>query len=323
MDVIDGFAHAMPKATFEELLDEFPAHPDLLRFGDGSFLYDVEEHHIPDMDEYGIDKQVLALASPSPWKFDGMTADRAFPIVRRANTRLRELVDDHPDRFIAVGTIPFVDEDFLTEFDRCIQDLDMAGIQIFSNFDGKPLDHEEVRPIYEKAEAYDVPLWLHPTFSDWLPGMNYIERAVFGFPFDTGIALSRLVMGGVMERHPDLKVIPHHGGGVIPHFDGRLESIFQRPDHYQHDPDEFSKPVLEYYRSFYADAVLNGSVHSLACCVDFYGSDHVVFGTDYPYGPNDGRRFMRENIRAVEDLDVSETERDGILGGNLRSLIEG
>lgn len=324
VEVIDAFAHVMPKPIIEELLELLPNNENFRRYEGqkGEFMWDIENHHIPDMEEYGIDRQVISLAVPQIWQYDGLTTDDALDLCRKANTEMRRVADEHPDRFVPVGTIPDVSEGFLDEFDRCIDDLDMAGIQIYSTIDGKPLDDESVLPLYQRAVEKDVPLWLHPTLNDWLPSMEYIERAVYGLPFDTGMALCRLVFGGVVEQYPDLQVIPHHCGGVIPHFDGRLDSIFERPDHYQHDPDQFSKPILEYFREFHADTVLNGSVHALECGHDFFGDGQLVFATDYPFGAEDGRQFMRENLAAVERADIDDAERERIFSGTLRSIAD-
>lgn len=324
VEVIDAFGHAMPRDTIKEIFEMFPDNENFQRFeGEkGNFLWDVESHHIPDMNEFGVDRMVLALALPLTWKYEGMTAEKAFPVIQNANDGIRAMADDHPDRFIPVGTLPFVDDDYLAEFDRCIEELDMKGIQIFSNMSGKALDHEDIRPIFAKAEEHDVPIWIHPQFSEWLPYMEYIERAVFGFPFDTGIAVSRLIFGGVLDDHPDLKIIPHHCGGVLPHFDGRLASFFERPEHYQHDKDQIERPIEEYYERINADAVLNGSVHALECGIEAFGSDQIVFATDYPFGAANGREFMRENKESVEALDRSDRVKAQIFNENLRSLID-
>lgn len=164
--ILDAFTHVLPERVYRRLRERYGFEG---LTGSPSFLWDVDRR-LADMDEFGIDKQVVTIAPPSIWRGKGPEA--VYELTAFANDELRSFVDRHPDRFIAVGTVPMVGEEFLAEFDRCIDDLDMAGIQIFSNIEGEPLDTPRFRPLFERAERHGVPLWLHPPAPRLVPVDN-------------------------------------------------------------------------------------------------------------------------------------------------------
>ena len=322
-EIIDAYTHVLTEDFFEALTDEFgfqglSGRPD--------FLMDVEGR-IDDMREYGVDRQVITLALPT--MFRGMDPELALEITRFANDEIRRLADEYPDEFIPVATLPRPDGPFLEEFDRCVEDLDMAGVQIFSNVEGRPIDDDEFWPLYERAESTDTPLWMHPQLWDWYDwASEYMEHRLFGWPFDTTLALSRLVFGGVMEEYPDLKLVSHHGGGMVPYYGERIAMFYEQrqayPQNYQgfHEhAAELSRPPAEYFEDFYADTGVSGSVPALECAESFFGSENVVFGTDYPFSPERGRRTVEVTIDAVEAMDVDDATREAIYAGNLHDLV--
>lgn len=322
-EIIDAYTHVLTEAFFDDLTDRYGFQG---LSGRPEFLWNVQRRKA-DMDDYGIDKQVITLALPT--LFQGMDHDLALEITRQANDEIRRLADEHPDSFIPVGTIPMVSGDFLTEFDRCVEDLDMAGVQIFSNVEGRPLDDDEFWPLYERAEATETPLWMHPQLWEWYDwASEYMEHRLFGWPFDTTLALSRLVFGGVLEAYPDLKLVSHHGGGMVPYFGSRIAMFYEQrqayPENYpgfHEHAAELSKPAAEYFQQFYADTAVSGSVSALECADDFFGSKNVVFGTDYPFSPERGRRTIEATIDAVETMDVESDVKTDIFAGNLRTLL--
>jgi len=321
-EIIDGYTHVLTEDFFEALTDEFgfqglSGRPD--------WLWNIERRK-EDMADYGVDKQVITLALPT--MFQGMDHDLALDITRLANDEIRRLADEH-EEFIPVATLPKVSEEFMAEFDRCVGELDMAGVQIFSNMDGRPLDDPEFWPLFERAEATDTPLWMHPQLWEWYDwASEYMEHRLFGWPFDTTLALSRLVFGGVMEEYPDLKLVSHHGGGMVPFYGERIAMFYRQrqnyPENYKgfhENAAELSRPAEEYFQDFYADTAVSGSVSALECAEDFFGSSNVVFGTDYPFSPGRGRETVEFSIDAVESMDVTESTREEIFAGNLRELL--
>lgn len=317
--IIDAYTHALTEQFYDTLLEEY-AFRGLT--GDPSFLWDMEQR-LADMAEYGIDKQVLTLALPPLWR--GMDRDDALELTKLANDEIRRLADGHPGKFIPVGTIPFVDDEFMAEFDRCVDDLNMAGIQIFSNVDGKPLDRPEFDPLFAKAEETGAPLWMHPQLYEWYDwASEYMDHRLFGWPFDTTLALSRLVFGGVTKKY-DFDLVSHHGGGMIPYFGGRIDGFYetrrQYPDNYADtDLPDFDRPVSDYFAEFHADTALGGSVAAHECAHDLF-DDTLVFGTDYPFGPSRGRAGIEGGLVAVDEMDADEQSREGILSANLLDLV--
>ncbi|MFC6873064.1 amidohydrolase family protein [Halobellus marinus] len=323
-EIVDGYTHILTERFFEDLTEQFGFQG---LSGRPEFLWDIEQRK-QDMADYGVDKQIITLALPT--MFQGMDHDLALDITRLANDEIHRLADEHPEDFIPVATIPKVSEEFLAEFDRCVDDLDMAGVQIFSNIDGRPLDDEHFWPLFERAEATDTPLWIHPQLWEWYDwASEYMEHRLFGWPFDTTLALSRLVFGGVMEAYPDLKIVSHHGGGMVPYYGSRIEMFYQQrlayPENYpgfHENAASLSEPAEEYFEKFYADTAVSGSAPALDCTASFFDDGNVIFGTDYPFSPERGRRTVDVTIDAVEGMNVDEATQADIFADNLYELID-
>ena len=318
---IDAFTHVLTEEFYETLVAD---HEFKGLSGDPSFFWDFE-NRIDDMDEFGIDKQVLTIALPPIWQ--GMDDDDALELTKLANDEIRRVAEEFPDRFIPVGTVPKVSGEFMDEFDRCIDDLGMAGIQIFSNVDGQPIDRPAFHPLYERADRNDVPLWIHPQLHEWYDwASEYMEHRLFGWPFDTTLALSRLVFSGVMDEY-DLDVLAHHMGGMVPFYGGRIDSFYESrmefPENYQDtDLPDLDRPVSDYFRDFYADTAVSGSLPAHELGYSFFGDDRLVFGTDYPFGPRRGRKWVEAGLRNVDDMRVSDETRRRILADNLLELVD-
>ena len=273
-------------------------------------------------DEHGIDRQVVNLARPPIWR--GIDADEALELTRLGNDAVREIADDH-DEFIPVGTLPFVGDAYLEEFERCLE-MGMAGVQIFSNVEGQPIDSADHRDLYAAAVDADVPVWLHPQLHDWHEWDDqYMLHKILGWPFDTSMALARLVFGGVMDDYPDLKLIPHHMGAMIPHFISRLElfhkMLVQHRDVYPYEVRDLRGRVREQFSLFYGDTCRCGDTDVLQDGLDFFGQDRLVFATDYPFGPDEGEQFLADEKAAVERMDVDDDVRADVFGGNLKRML--
>jgi aminocarboxymuconate-semialdehyde decarboxylase len=197
----------------------------------------------------------------------------------------------------------------------------MAGIQIFSNIGGRPLNDPEFRPFFERAHHTRTPVWIHPQLRVEWSEVFALDK-LFGWPFDTSMALSQLVFSGIMEDCPDLKIITHHMGGMVPFFSERIKSVYDAPEIF---PKAKFSPLKEdplvYFRRFYGDSVLNGAVHSFECGYKFFGPDHILFATDYPFGPREGEDYLESTLRQIESVDLPQDEKDRIWGGNLQDLI--
>ena len=319
---LDAFAHALPKKFYDEMSKVHPTE-ELEAIADAPRFWDLDIR-LNDLDEHGIDKQVVTLARPPIWR--GIDRGDAIEMTRLANDEIKKFADEAPNRLIPVATLPLMGEEFVEEFERCINDLDMAGVQIFSNVEGEPIDSEPFLPLYESAESMDVPIWLHPQLHEWHEwDSEYMLHKILGWPFDTSLALGRLVFGGVMDRYPDLKVIPHHMASMIPHFVNRLDlfhrMLVEHRDVYPYSVGELNGTVEETFSRFYADTCRCGASDVLEDGLSFFGDDQLVFATDYPFGPDEGRAFLRDEVKGVEDMDISDDVRRQVYSENLQSLL--
>ena len=315
--IIDGFSHMMPNSFAEQL---YKAHPtdELRELASFEYFGHVEER-VKILDKYKIDKQVLTIARPSIWL--SLPKEIVPDMTRAANDAIAEAAGRFPDRFIPIGSLPVPSEEFLPEFDRCMDDLGMAGMQIFANVDGKNIDEPEFRAFFKKANDSNTPVWIHPQlWKEW--STEYVLDKIFGWIFDTSLAMSRLVFSGIMEECPNLKIITHHMGAMIPHFSERIKGFHNAGIFPRAGFAPLSKDPLEYFKRFYADTVLNGSVHAFECGYKFFGPDQIIFATDYPFGPEKGEAWIEATLRQVKEASLPQAEKDQIYGENLMRLIE-
>ena len=140
--------------------------------------------------------------------------------------------------------------------------------------------------------------------------------------------MARFVFSGLLEKLPDLRLITHHCGAMIPFLSGRAETLWAQLGARSADGSDaqilkrMSKKPIDYFKMFYADTVLGGSASALRCGIDFFGIDKIVFASDCPFDPENGPMFIREGIRSIEDLDLSEDDKRKIYFGNALRLLD-
>jgi aminocarboxymuconate-semialdehyde decarboxylase len=331
---IDIYNHIFPKAYHEKMMEVAPTHADLgKRVRDIPMLVDLDERFRV-MDMFGDDyRQILSVASPPPEVLaDGQDAT---DLARIANDGMAQLVDRYPDRFPGfTATLALHDpEEATKEAHRAIRDLGASGIQIFTNVKGKPLDLPEYEPIFAAMTDYDLPIWMHPArgsnFPDYLSEKKskYEIWWTLGWPYETSAAMARLVFSGLFDRHPKIKIITHHLGGMIPYFEGRVGPGWDQIGTRTSDEDYFAlkdslkKRPFDYFKMFYADTAVFGSVPATKCGLDFFGADKVVFASDAPFDPEKGPMYIRETIKIIDELDISDADRAAIYHGNAEKLL--
>jgi predicted TIM-barrel fold metal-dependent hydrolase len=324
---IDAFAHVLPSRYLDRLeahLEGAMAPSRLAYYREGVFrfnpaLTDIDAR-LRQLEGFGDYRQVLVLAVP-PLEEVGPPA-AAADFARLANDEMAGLVKAHPDRFGGfAAALPLHDVDAsIQELDRAVGDLGALGAQVFTNVNGVPLDDPRFEPLFAHAASLDRMLWLHPTRSASWPDYPAESRSDFGlwwslgWPYETAAALSRLVYSGLMDRLPGLKVLAHHGAGMVPHFASRLA---MGPGHRQ-VKDSLPRPPLDYFRQFYADTALFGAPHAVRCVIDFFGPGHVLFGTDMPLGPP---HAVQATIADVESAGNEASELEAIFSGNARRVL--
>ena len=330
--IIDVFNHFMPKSIFDRLATLVPGHIALSAFPELPTLWNVDAR-LKMMDEFGDLQHVLSLANP-PIEMLG-TPDKTPELARIANDGLAELCRRHPDRFPAfIASMPMNNVDAcVREAERAIRDLGAKGIQVFTNVLGKPLSAPEFRPLFRAMAKHDLPVWIHPIrgpqFADYATekASEHEIWFTFGWPYETTACVTRLIFSGLYDELPNLKIITHHMGGMVPFYAGKIDLGFDQIFHGRTDENPVAKKAglkkrpAEYYRMLYADTSVNGSAAAARCGHAFFGTSHCLFATDAPFDAEQGRMLIRETIKAVNALEIPKTEKERIFSGNARDLL--
>jgi aminocarboxymuconate-semialdehyde decarboxylase len=217
----------------------------------------------------------------------------------------------------------------LKELDRAIGDLRFRGIQLNTPVNGKPLDSAEFLPIYEKMAQYNLPIWIHPVreadFADYKTEKRskYMIFHIFGWPYETAAAMTRLVFSGILEKFPNLKIITHHCGSMVPYLEQRIIGAYDHAEMLRGAKYKrgLTRPPIQYYKMFYYDTAIYGSTAGLTCAYSFCGADHLVFATDFPYDSQFGERYTRQTIESIEQMKISDLEKKKIFEDNARELL--
>jgi predicted TIM-barrel fold metal-dependent hydrolase len=333
MRKIDVFNHIYPPRYFERVMALAPDFKDIgKRMRGVPMLVDLDERFRV-MDRFDDYQQVLSIATP-PIEVMASGQD-AIDLARAANDGMAELVARHPDRFPAfVASLPLGDPDAaLAETARAVEGLGARGIQMFSNINGQPLDRPEFLVLFDAMAGYDLPIWLHPYRGADITDYRSESRSqfeiwwTFGWPYETSVAMARLVFAGLFDRHPALKIITHHLGAMVPYFAGRVGPGWDQLGVRTSDEDfgplraRLTKRPIDYFRMFYGDTALFGAYDATVCGLQFFGADKVVFASDAPFDPERGPMYIRETLAIVDRLPISEQEREQIYWRNAAGLL--
>ena len=334
MRKIDIFTHVYPRNFYDKLMAVAPNFKDMGKRSRGvPMLVDLDERFRV-MDRFDGYEQVLSLPTP-PLEAMANASD-ALDLARAANDGMAELVSRHPDRFAGfVASLPLNDpEAAVRETRRAMDDLGARGIQMFSNIQGKPISAPEFMPLYETMASYDLPIWLHPYRGAEISDYPTEDRSqfeifwTFGWPYETSVAMARLVFAGLFDRFPALKIISHHMGAMAPYFAGRVGPGWDQLGARTSDQDlsvvlkGLKKRPIDYFRMFYADTALFGAFEATVCGLSFFGVEHVLFASDAPFDPEKGPMYIRETIAIIDRLPVSPEERERIYWRNAASLLK-
>ena len=315
--VIDVFCHHISKSVGNILekgkyygeSKEFPYPP---QNGD-------PEVRLALMDKYGINIQALSQTTPV---LLGLSPQDAAKVCRLSNDDNYALCKAHPDRFVNICIISLLDMDSaMRELNRSINELDCRGVTISSSQNGKGLDSPEYFPFYERVVEHDLPILIHGTHWECSPLMD-MDNAwrflhVFGWDYDSTQAVWRLIFGGVIDRFPSLKIVTHHLGNYIPFFVRRIEQNFNN-----FLRDKLPRHISEYWGNIYGDTAVDGTAGAFPCGYAFFGSDRMMYGSDYPFGAEAGEDFIRENLAGVKAMPIPEDEKRKILTENAKKMLK-
>jgi predicted TIM-barrel fold metal-dependent hydrolase len=318
---IDAYSHIVPPNYKQKLYKIIPKGLIAKTSLDSTpTLYDLE-HRFRVMDRFEGILQVLTLAWPTVE--DVADSKKAVDLAKWANDEMAELVLKYPDRFVAaVACLP------MNNMNAALKEF--RGIQVTSNINGKPLDLPEFMPLFEKMSQDNLPIYIHPktgiTCRDY-PGESksvYSIDRLFGWPYESTVAVTRLIFSGILERYPNLKIIIHHCGAMVPYFEERIIGFYDKQEMLwkTKDRESLTRAPIEYFKMFYTDTALYGSTPALMCAHAFYGADHLLFGADMPLGDIQlGFRNYRQTINAIEGMEISEMEKKKIYEDNARNLL--
>jgi predicted TIM-barrel fold metal-dependent hydrolase len=277
------------------------------------------------LDKNEIDVHVLV---PVPWleafpkiANDPMLASQA---ARMMNDELAAFVAQQPKRFRGVAALPTASSDAtVAELHRAVKELGFLGGFIAVGPTAKRTDHPDMEALYKALVELDATLWLHPSRP---PMPDYVDEKVskfedwitFGWLHDTTSAMARIAFSGVFDRYPDIRIVAHHHGALLPTYAKRFDSLLALGE-LSGDvlATKIARPYIDHFKKFYCDTAAFGyEPKVLEIALNFFGPERVLFGTDTPFDSSGGQYFTAETLRSIQDMAVSGDVRTALLSGN-------
>jgi aminocarboxymuconate-semialdehyde decarboxylase len=326
MQIIDSHVHWRPRAFFDDLARR-KTHPLVERNDKGGYTYQRRDGtvrmnsgaewceldaHLEHMDGLGHQVEMVCTQGTFSFHFSDIPAAEGRDSAMAYNQVMADAQRAHPGRVRASAAVPLSNVDMAIEvLDHAINDLGLIGVDLPGKIgDEGEIDAEYLEPFYDRVEALGVPVILHPSdsvFKDMLGGYGGAMYMSLGRVIDLSVVAYRLVLSGIMERHPALKVFLSHTGGALPYQAGRMDKNSKAA--------RLPLPPSEYLKRMYTDTVSPQSL-GMKFAIDFYGIDHVMYGTDYPcWEPAEALKFLDELGLSAEDQDkIFRTNARRILG---------
>ena len=332
MKSIDVFCHLMPRRYAELAMKESPNKSHMfLRALKMRAMSDMEYRQtvITKFPEY---KQIPNIVSPPVELFAG--SDQSPGIAAVGNDEIKKITDEHPESYEGfIAGIPFNNvAASIMEIKRC-KDMGAKGVQIYAHMNGEAIDQEKFWPIYEICETLDLPILIHPVGGQKVPefpaedASKYELWFLIGWPYQTTVAISRLAFAGIFEDFPNLKIVTHHVGAMIPMLEGRIENGLKM--YGGRTAPELKEKLtrtrmkgnpLDTFKKFYVDTASFGSAAAIQCGIEFFGKDHVLFASDMPFDPEQGPGYIDRTLKAIDSLDLSAEDQSAILFGNAKRI---
>jgi predicted TIM-barrel fold metal-dependent hydrolase len=328
---IDAYTHFIPDKYFAKMLEG--DHKDIgKRVREIPCIHDLDvRRKIVDMfDDYA---QILSYPMPPPERM--YKPEQLEDMIRLLNDGFAEIVTKHPDRFpgfVAQAAL-LARDGGVREAERAIKDLGAIGVQINTNVNGKPLDRPEFEPFFAAMAKLGKPVWVHPARAANHP--DYLEEKrsryeiwwTFGWSYETAAFMARMVFSKMMDKYPNLKLITHHFGGIVPMLEGRIGPGQDQLGARTSDEDlgalrrSLKKRPLDYFKQdFYCDTAVFGSHAATVCGLAFFPLDKVVFASDCPFDPEKGTGYIRETLKILDSLDLAKEAREKIYYKNLERI---
>jgi len=320
MKIIDSHFHWWPSKFFESLCSKttYPRvektangfrywrrEGEPPRFSPGPVWLDLDRQ-FEYMDSLGHEVSVVCSIGPLSVHFSDVGVEEGYDAAMLWNEEMARVAKEHSGRLWASAAIPLVDTDIAIKvLDHAVGELGLMGVNLPGSIGSDPyLDADRLEPFYRRVAELGVPAFLHPTdaiFPDHLQGYDGALHLSLGRVIEVSVAASRLILSGMMERNPGLKIVMSHTGGALPYQSGRMDKNGTAAN--------LPKPPSHYIRRMYTDTV---TPHALGMrfALDYYGIDHVMYGSDYPcWDP-------KETLRYLGELELPEDTMQAILHDN-------
>ena len=326
MQIVDSHFHWWPR-KFLEHLRKRPGYPQVTVNDRGGYAYKRRETSIDTlnswaewfdlddqlahMDKLGHHVDVVCSIGPLSVHFSDVPVEQGRDDAIMWNEEMAGAQKKYPGRVWASAAVPLTDTEIAIEvLDDAVGRLGLMGANLPGSVGTDPrIDAERLEPFYARVAELGIPLFLHPTdaiFQDALDGYDGALHLSLGRVVEVSVAASRLILSGIMERHPDLKIVVSHTGGALPYQSGRMDKNGKKA--------KLKEPPSTYIKRMYSDTV---SPHAagIGFAIDYYGADNVMYGSDYPcWSPADALRFL-------EETGISDEDREKVLYGNARRIL--
>ena len=331
---IDAYTHFFPKKFFDMLDDVAADYKDMgkrVRSLPALYDLDVRKKIVDGHKDY---QQILSYPQPPIEKF-AKTPAHIDQFCRMINDGFAELCAKEKDHFPGwVAHVSLAAPDAgVAEAERAVKELGALGVQIYTNVAGKPLDRPEYLPFWDRMSALSIPVWMHPTRGAETPDYITEDKSLyeiwwtFGWSYETATAMARLVFSKIIDNHPDLKIITHHFGGIVPMLEGRLgpgnDVMGQRTtdEDYTGLRKSLKKRPLDYFKQdFYADTAAFTAVPATKAGMEFFPIDKIVFASDCPFDPEGGTMFPRVTLEILDSLKMDKATSEKVFYKNLEAV---
>ncbi|MGA3060385.1 MAG: amidohydrolase family protein [Candidatus Bathyarchaeia archaeon] len=310
--IIDFHSHYFPKEYIKELDNGGPylrrvPKPILKE------LWDIETR-FKDPERKGIDVEVISLSNPM---LDFVTRKKAPELAKIVNNDIAEVVRKYDGKFVGIAALPFTNMPFvLEELDRAVKDLDLRGVSVCTHVAGRSINEPEFWPFWKRVNELDVPVLLHPESPfgmEWGKMNEYTLTLFVGFPFETTLTVAKLMLSGIFEQYPNLKVFAPHGGGALPYLIGRLDTGYKA---YSYVREDAPNPPSSYLKNVYIDGITFYK-QPFALAYQTLGANNMVFGTDYPYRIG----TTADLVGIIKNAEMPENEKEKIFNQNAKRLL--
>ena len=301
---VDAFTHILTSNFYEDIKELNPRIPQIFSTLINEALVDINtrrKYH----NEYSDVKEIISMINFNPEDFT-KDKDKTYEITRKANDELIKTVKDNSDLFAgSVGMVPMNNVEGAVKIinEQVAKNKEMFGIQLFSKALGKSIASDEYLPIFEAASKNDIMIFLHPVY-DMSKNDNNI---VFSWEYEQTQAMNEIVMSDIFKKYPNIKILVHHAGAMVPFFANRLPLVM---------PKEY----VDDFKKFYVDTAIIGNTKAVDMAIDYFGEDKVIFATDAPVGMQPAGATV-EVIESIENLNVSDAVKNKIYRENLEKAL--